>query len=182
MKIVLRIVLAAALVALGVWLWTVLFPSPEKVIRRRLIELAHTASVSISDGDLVRLAAARRLASFFSTNVEVNLELSGLPHQNIMDRDQITQAALIAHTRTVKFPDISVTVAPGKQSATADLTVEAEISGEQGLVVQEMKFTLRKIDGEWLIVRVDTVRTLSRGRQIYPRHFKLCTVAGSFHS
>jgi hypothetical protein len=75
-----------------------------------------------------------------------------------------------------------VTVAPDKQSAVADLTVQANISGEPDPIVQEMKFTLRKIDGRWLITRVETVRTLSRCPQIYFRHFELCTAAGSFHS
>ena len=42
MKIIIRIALLAALAALGIWLWTVLFPRPEKVIRRRLTELART--------------------------------------------------------------------------------------------------------------------------------------------
>jgi hypothetical protein len=48
--------------------------------------------------------------------------------------------------------------------------------------VQEMKFRLQKIDGQWLITRVETVRTLSWHPQIYFRHFELCIAAGSFHS
>ena len=44
MKIVFRIVLLAALAALGVWLWTMLFPSPEKIIRQRLDAVAQRAS------------------------------------------------------------------------------------------------------------------------------------------
>ena len=54
MKIIFRLVLLAALVALGVWLWTVLFPSPEKVIHKRLIGLANVVSFSPNEGDLVR--------------------------------------------------------------------------------------------------------------------------------
>ena len=46
MKIVFRFFLLAALAALGVWLWFVLFPSPEKIIRARLTKLARTASFS----------------------------------------------------------------------------------------------------------------------------------------
>jgi len=52
MKIAFRILLFAALAALGIWLWTVLFPSPEKVIRQRLMELARTASSSPDEGNL----------------------------------------------------------------------------------------------------------------------------------
>ena len=42
MKIVFRLILFAALLALGVWLWFVLFPGPEKIISKRLAELART--------------------------------------------------------------------------------------------------------------------------------------------
>ncbi len=86
MKIIIRIVLLAALAVLGIWLWTVLFPRPEKVIRRRLAELARTVSSSSNEGDLTRLAAARSVAGFFSTNVELNVELPELGQRNSLDR------------------------------------------------------------------------------------------------
>jgi hypothetical protein len=186
MKIVFRIVLFVALAALGIWLWTVLFPSPEKVIRQRLMELARTASFSANGSDLARLAAARSLAGFFSTNVELNVELPQLGQLSSMDREEITQFALVVNSRAgglqVKFPDINITVAPGKRSAMVDLTVTATVAGEPNSIVQEMKVTLHKIDGQWLITRVETVRTISGHPQIFFRHFELCTSAGSFHS
>ena len=161
MKIIIRIVLLAAL---GIWLWTVLFPRPEKVIRRRLTVLARTVSTSANESDLARLAAARGVAGFFAANVELNVDLPELG-QRTMDREEITQLALMGRSRAggvqVKFPDINITVAPDKQSAVADLTVEANVSGEHDSIVREMKFTLRKTDGQWLITRVETVRTLS---------------------
>ena len=165
MKIIIRIVLLAALAALGIWLWTVLFPSPEKVVRRRLTELARTVSSSPNESDLARLASARSVAGFFAATVELNVDLPELGQHNSMDREEITQLALMGRSRAgglrVKFPDINITVAPDQQSAVADLTVEANVSGEHDPIVQEMKFTLRKTDGQWLITRVETVRTLT---------------------
>ena len=164
MKIIIRIVLLVALAVLGIWLWTVLFPSPEKVIRRRLTELARTVSSSANESDLARLAAARSAAGFFAADVELNVDLPELG-QRTMDREEITQLALMGSSRAgglqVKFPDINITVAPDKQSAVADLTVEANVSGEHDSIVREMKFTLRKTDGQWLITRIETVRTLT---------------------
>ena len=61
----------------------------------------------------------------------------------------------------VTFPDINITVAADKQSAMADLTVEANIAGERDSIVQEMKFTFQNTEGGWLIARIETVRTLS---------------------
>ena len=165
MKIVFRLVMLAALVALGVWLWLVLFPSPEKVIHKRLVALADTVSFSSSQGNLSRLAGAPNLGDFFSADVEVNIDVPGHVQERLMSRQEIVQAAMAARSTVgglkVKFPDINITVAPDKQSAVADLTVEARVSGQPDLIVQEMKFTLRKTDGKWLVTRVETVRTLS---------------------
>jgi hypothetical protein len=186
MKIVFRLILFAALAALGVWLWTVLFPGPEKIIRRRLLELARTASCSPNESDLIRLAAARNVAGFFATNVELKVALPELGQRNSIEREEISQLAYAVRTRAgglqVTFPDINITVAPGKQSAEVNLTVEANASGWRERLLQEMKFTLRRVDGQWLITRIETIQTLSRPGPIHLRHFKLCTAPGTFHS
>jgi hypothetical protein len=59
-----RLILAAALVALGVWLWTALFPSPEKTIRKRLTEVACSASLVSNEGPLARMSNVARFTSF----------------------------------------------------------------------------------------------------------------------
>ena len=41
------------------------------------------------------------------------------------------------------------------------LTVDADVSGQRDDIVQEMKFTLQKISGRWLITHVETIHTLS---------------------
>ena len=165
MKITFRIVWLVALAALGFWLWTVLFPSPEKIIRRRLDEVAKHVSFAPDEGALARLANVQSLADYFSTNAEVNIDTREEGQHDFAGRDQITQTALAARSvlgsLNVKFLDISVTVATDKQSATADLTVDANISGQPDAIVQEVKITLQEIGGQWLITRVETIRTLS---------------------
>lgn len=165
MKIILRLVLLAALVALGVWLWSVWFPGPEKVIRQRLIKLARTASFAPGEGNLAKLAAVESVASYFATNVEVDINVPGRVQHTLLGRAEIRQAALGARERLrglqVTFPDVNVTVAPDKQSAVADVTIEVHIAGDSDTVVQEMKFTFQKTEDGWLISRVETVSTLS---------------------
>jgi len=165
MKIVFRVGLLAALVAAGIWLWLVLFPSPEKVIRQRLATVAKRASFAADEGALGRLAGAESLAAYFSTNVEIDLDVPGRIQHTILGRDEITQTAAAARSTvsslSVKFLDVTLTIGPDKQSAVADFTIEARVGGEPDLIVQEMKFTLRKIDGQWLITHVETIRTLS---------------------
>ncbi len=165
MKIVLRVIVLIALAALGVWLWLTLFPSPEKIVRRQLAKLAQDVSFSKDENNLVKIADAQSVADFFSSNVVVNIDVPGHEEQTIAGRDEITQAALLSRQQAtdldVKFPDVNVTVAADKLSATADVTVQATVSGEANAVLQEVKFTFEKIGGHWLISKVETVRTLS---------------------
>jgi hypothetical protein len=165
MKMIFHLFLPVALIALGIWLWFVLFPSPEKIIRNQLAKLANTISFSANEGSLAKLAGAQGLAGFFSTNVQVNIDVPGHERQTYAGRDEITQVAIAVRSAVsslaVKFPDVNVTIAPDKQSAVADLTVDATISGERDAIVQEMKFTFEKSEGKWLIIKIETVRTLS---------------------
>lgn len=165
MKIAFRLVWLAVAAALGVWLWTMLFPNPQKIIRQRLEAVAQRVSFTTAENKLTSLANAEGLAAYFSTNAEIKVEVPGRDQFIVSGRNQIIQAALTTRSMVsslrVRFLDISVTVAPNRQSATVDLTVDANISDQQDAVVQETKITFRKIDGEWLITRIETVRTLS---------------------
>jgi hypothetical protein len=165
MKIVFRVIFLAALAALGVWLWTVFFPSPEKIIRRQLDEIAKRASFTANESALARLGTAQSLAGYFSTNAEVHIDTREAGQHDLIGREQIMQTAVAAQSAlgslNVKFLDVKVTVALDKQSATADLTVDANVSGQPDAIVQEVKITFQKINGQWLITRVTTVRVLS---------------------
>ncbi len=165
MKIVFRIVWLVALVAVGVWLWAVLFPSPGKVVRERLATVARCVSFAADEGALARVAGVENLAGCFSTNVEINLDVPDHTQLTIKGRDEVTQHAAAARSLvsslSVKFLDMNVAIGPDKHSAVADFTVEARVGGDQDMIVQEVKFTLQKIGGQWLITRVETVRTLS---------------------
>lgn len=164
MRIVVRVVLLLALIALGVWLWIVFFPSPEKIVRSQLAKLAQDASFSQNENGLIKMAHAQSIADFFSTNVDINIDVPG-HEETLTGRDQITQVALASRQQfssiEVKFPDVNITVAPDKDSATADVTLEATLSGDRDTIVQEVKFTFQKIDGHWLITKVETVKTVS---------------------
>ena len=165
MKIASRLVLLAAAVAAGFWLWTVLFPGPEKIIRKQLASVAAEASFTAGENLIFAANRAENLASRFGTNVEINVNLPGHEQRGFVGHAEITQAAATMHSRfgsmKVEFLDVSVTVRPDKQSATADLTVHVETAGDKDFLVKEMKITFKKIEADWLITRVETVRTLS---------------------
>jgi protein involved in polysaccharide export with SLBB domain len=165
MKILSRLLLLVALIAAGVWLWTILFPSPEQVIRKRLAQAASEASFQSGENPIISAARAENLAGRFGTNVEININVPEFGRQEFVGRAEIAQAAAGVRLRLsslkVEFPDVSVTVAPDKQSAVADVAMQVQAAGEKDFNVQEMKFTFQKIGGDWLITRVETVRAPS---------------------
>jgi hypothetical protein len=164
MKLIVRLIFLAVLVALGFWLWSVFFPNPEKIIRDRLNKLAHLASFAGNEGNITRVASVESLGTYFTDDVEVALDVPNYETHTFTHRDEITQAAMAARSAIsslqVDFPDINVDVAADKLSAIANVTLRADINGDKNAVIQELKISLKKVNGDWLIYRVDTVRTL----------------------
>lgn len=164
MKRIVSIVAGVLLVALGFWLCRELFPGDESRLRGLLSDVAKAASLKGNENPLIRLAGANRLAGFFSENVVVHIDVSGLEGKEIQGRDELRQTAVAARaslqSAEVQFPDARLEIAPDRESATAEVTATADINGEKNTVVQELKVFFKKIDGEWKITRVDTVRTL----------------------
>jgi hypothetical protein len=164
MKLAVRLVGVALLAVAVVWLWGVFFPGADKVIRKRLEETARAASFAPGQSYFSKLAGAQRLADFFATNVQIDIDIPGHQQRQLSGREEILQGALSARASLdsvkVTFADISLNIEPDKQSATADLTAEARLSGDPDPDVQELKFILRKFGNEWLITRVQTVQIL----------------------
>ena len=166
-----RGVLVAALATVGIWTWSVLFPSPEKIIRKRLNELAKTASFSSKEGLVAKAWNASLLAGFFTPDVELTVEVPGRQH-TISGRDELLQAAASARSTlsslSIEFPDIKVVVAPDRTSATVNLTARGKASSERDYYLQELKMRMIKVKRDWLINQVETVRTLSSRRNVGP--------------
>jgi hypothetical protein len=159
-----RAILVAALIALGIWSWGVFFPSPEKVIRKRLGELAKAASFSSKEGLLATAWNASMLADFFTEDVEVTVEVPGTQH-TLSGRAELLQAAAGARSAvsslSIEFPDIKVTVAPDRTSAVVNLTARGKVPGERDYYLQELRMRMVKVKRDWLINQVETVKTLS---------------------
>lgn len=166
MKLALRIILFVIVAALGIWLWRYFHPTPQEAIRRRLADVARTASYTEPGGMIARAAKAQKLASYFAPEVAVRIDLPDQSRHEAATRDEIMQRVLGLRTFfrsfTVQLLDPNITVGADQKSAIVDLTLRAETAGDQYLIVQEIKCTMRQVDGEWIILRVDTVKTLNR--------------------
>jgi len=165
MKVFKRIILLAALGALGFWLWTVFFPNDEKLIRKHLANTAHAASFSGSQSPVAQLGSVAEFSTFFSPDVELDFDASRHGRITLQGRGEVMALAGGVRQRAsalkVDFLDVTVQLGDDHESATAVLTARAQVPGEQDFLVQEMKFTLKKTKRRWFIHRVETVKTLT---------------------
>ena len=159
-----RLVFLGTLGAGLFWSWHWMFPGPEQMIRKRLSELAKAASITPNEAPLVKLAKAQRLSTLFSSDTQVVVDVPGRSVQTFSGRDEVQQAAIGARAMlnnlTVGFVDVSVALGPDKHTASAHLTATANIPGEKVPEVQELEIGFTNVDRDWLIKRVDTVKTL----------------------
>ena len=164
MKIAFRLVLAAAAAGLVFWLWTVLFPSPEKIVLNKISKLAAIATVSAGDGNLIRAAKVSNLIGYFSTDAEIHYDVPDGGAHMLNGRDEIRQAAAAGFMQLssikVQFFDAAARVSPDKQSAVVTCTARVHAGNSRDFGIQELRFQFKKIDGDWLITRAETVKTL----------------------
>lgn len=159
----LRLLLAGGLAVAACWLWRACFPNPEQVIRQRLGELCTAASFGPHEAPLAALAKLNTLAGLFTGDAQVKIDVGGFA-QAFSGRERLLELARSARSVVpslkVEFPDINVAVAPDQQSAEVDLTAKGTVPAEIDPQIYELNFTWTKIGGEWLIRRVETVKTL----------------------
>jgi hypothetical protein len=162
-----RVTFMAALVGLGYWGWTLVYQSPERAIRKRVEALAREASFGPNQGLMSEAWKATSLTAFFTTNVQVTIDVPG--GQNIITGLDELQTAVLYTRHTFKslevhLPDIKVTLDPGGDAAAVNLTARGEVihaDGQQEDYLQELRLRLIKVKRDWLIKEIVTVRTLS---------------------
>jgi hypothetical protein len=160
----LRAIILAGVIALGFWAWHLLFPGPEQVIRKQLLQLARSATIAPNESQLGRMGNAQKLTMFFTTDAELVVDVPGRLQHTFNGRDEIRDAAagvrVTLRSLSVEFFDMVITVEPDKQTAVAQLTAKATMPGENVPEVQRIKAEFKRVDGEWLINRAETVKAL----------------------
>jgi len=160
MKIAVRLVLLAALVALGFWLWAVLFPSPEKIILKKMAGLAAAATFKANDSPILRASQAADVVSYFSNDAEIVVESRSLSGREEIREQAYGGFATLPGLKT-SFLDVTAHVNPDQQNAEVNCTARIFVGDSKDYGVQEMRFKFKKIEGKWLIARVETIKTLS---------------------
>ena len=153
-------------VAASLWFgWQWLFPSDEARIVSVLERIADGVSSGADEGNMGRLARAASLRNEFAPDVTVD---AGPPFQRIRGRDAIVGVAArtsdTVRNLEITFPDVAITVAPDRQSATAVVTAEARFDegGGPGIDARELELEFTRMDDDWVISAVTLVQALQR--------------------
>jgi hypothetical protein len=167
MKRLFRVVLVLVLIGLGIWLWRYFNPAPEEAIRRHLHKLAEVGSFEPGEGLVAREVAAQKIGAFFGPEIFFNVEPRDLFPESMTREDLVSNVGILRSSQYIrslrlKVLDPIITLGADAKSAIVELTLHAESPGERHLLVQEMKFTMKQVEDDWLIVRVETVRTLNQ--------------------
>jgi len=164
MKLAVRLGLLAALGGLGFWLWTICFPNPEKVVLGRIAKLAAVASVDPGDGGLTRATKVGNLLAYFSADAVISYDVPGLGAHTLTGRDELREIAAggFANVKalTVRFQDATAKVGADQRTAVVSCTARVSAGDAQDFGVQELRIELRKLEGDWRVTRLETVRTL----------------------
>ena len=155
-------ILLAALAFLGVLIWRHYFPDEEKLIRKMLSSLAQDISVPASSKNFAKLTAADSVPGYFTPDAEIDAEVPERGRLTFNGRQEIAQAALVAHTQLsglkIELNDVAIRIAPDKQTATVELTVKVTQPGQRDFEMQDVQFALIKYNGDWRIAKAETVK------------------------
>ena len=144
------------------WLVFTLLPDEEKAIRSLLVRLVQAAAIKPKDSGFARLAYADRLAAYFTTNVDIQVEGFGADFSSINGRAELVQAALAARAqlRQAEFSlaDVHIKFPPEERKANAYVVITGQINYETNQFGQALRMVLVKDNGQWLISHVHTVQ------------------------
>lgn len=162
MKRLLQIILLLTLAAAGYFLWIWTHPTPEKAIRKQMEKLSETLVAKPGEGNIARVAGINRTLSFFTPDININGEGIAQVNQSITGQTELQQALFAARSRldgAITFNDINIIVGAEQTNARVNFNAVARLSGQTEPYTQDLKAEFVKVDGKWLISRIDPIAT-----------------------
>ncbi len=146
------------LMALGAWrLW----PNEERRVRRVIEGLAQDASFTGGEGNISRIAKVNAIANRFTVDAELHVDQVVRVESALRGRETIQGVLMVAAPAMgavqVDVHDVQVRLG-GDDTAQVTMTASAKTGGRQGdFNAQEFELQMRKVEGKWLIARVEAV-------------------------
>lgn len=149
--IALTVVAIVAVIAHGWW------PNEERVVRRRLDEIARRASVPANESDLARVTRIAGLRDYLAADLRVRYG-----GQETTSRETILGAlAQWGHSAkglTVEFVDTQIAI----DGASADSYMTVKVTSDDAIDANEADVRLSRVDGVWIVTSAESRETLER--------------------
>lgn len=157
-----------ALVAGGVYWWLQNDPHQREVrrIQKRLQDLASDASFPENAPALSKFAYPSTLTGYFTDPAQLDITFGDRAISRSYTRSQLEEDAaalrLAVRALNIQFLDIAVDLDEDFESALAHLTAKIYFANDPEYAVQEFRLTMAKPGGDWLVKRVETVKTIEQ--------------------
>lgn len=171
------LILALVVLAAGSTLaWRQLADPHAREVRRiqaRVAALANALSFSEKDPPFVRLGYAGKVTQFFDDPISLDVSLGQYVAHETLHRSRLPEglAGMRLNYRglEVEFIDIVVDLPPAalapdnpRPNATVHLTSKIQFVGDRDYWVQEFRLDLQRVEGQWLVRGVTTLKTMER--------------------
>lgn len=112
---------------------------------------------------------SQKLAGFFAPEIVLQVELEAwerevAPITKAADLSEhylmMTQGRIGINLLDVRIVDVLTRIAPDKQTASVLASAIVRVNTQREPVAQELKMEWEKVQGRWLIKRLDAIRTL----------------------
>ncbi len=137
------------------------FPPDSVLIERRILSLVALFPVEKKESIFVQALRADRIADYFSCDVSLDLGEISRTSQNIHSRVELRQTVVASRNRIsgLRFEIPSLEVKVNEDALNADVRMGVLIWQDQdpNPIAEEMRLTLRKEHGTWLIGRVEGI-------------------------
>ena len=156
-------IILPVLILIAAAVWFISGDSAEEQVRQRLQEFSREVEKPLEmPPGVTRIAQVRSLRHFFSKDVVISAYDGRFA---VASRSELIKRAQAAYNYlqsfSVSFSDLTVTISEDEKSATVHLTALARGVGGDWNQAQELKMSLIRDGGDWIIAEVEAIEALS---------------------
>ena len=130
----------------------------------QLKKLSNLASFGPDEPSFRRFSKIQTMGALFTEDIVILLDSIDTDTRTLRGRDELKQYAMAAKTigngLKAEFFDVNIDLGPSREAAVVDLTAKLKFGGDPDFIPMELKLNMKKIHGEWLINRVESVSPL----------------------
>lgn len=142
-----------------------LYPSDTDLILKDLRQLEQLVTFSEQDSTIYRAARVPSIVSHFTQDIKIRVDGAATI---VNGREEFREKlqGVVGLTRgklfDLRLQGAEIKLGANNESAEVVLGAVVDLENERPFVAQEWMMTMRKVDGDWKIAAVETIKVISR--------------------